>query len=103
MENQFEVKQDGTVLTIVLGKELNTANAPALMEEINMYRDKGIEKVIFDATSLSYISSSGIRVIIYAKQKVSGSVVIEFVNCAKEIRDVFSMVGIEDHITFVNK
>ena len=78
MENQFELAQEGTILTIKLSKELATANATALMEEIN-------------------------NAIIYTKQKVGGNPAIEFVNCAQNIRDVFKMVGIEDHVTFVNK
>ena len=102
MENQFELALEGTILTIKLGKELATANATALMEEINNYRETGVEKVVFDATRLSYIASSGIRAIIYTKQKVGGNPAIEFVNCARYIRDVFKMVGIEDHVTFVN-
>jgi len=103
MENQFELALEGTILTIKLGEELATANATALMEEINKYSETFVETVVFDATRLSYIASSGIRAIIYAKQKVAGNPAIEFVNCAQNIRDVFKMVGIEDHVTFVNK
>ena len=103
MDNQFEVKQEGAILTIVLGNELATANAPALMDELNKYRDKSIEKVVFDATNLTYIASSGIRTIIFAKQKLGSNPAIEFVNCAKDIRDVFEMTGIQDYISFVNK
>ena len=103
MDNQFDVKLDGAVLTIALGNELATGNAPALMEALNQYRDKGVEKVVFDATNLTYIASSGIRTIIFAKQKLGSNPVIEFVNCAKDIRDVFEMTGIQDYISFVNK
>ena len=103
MENQFDVKLEGAILTIVLGNELATANAPALMDELNKYREKAVEKVVFDATNLTYIASSGIRTIIFAKQKLGSNPAIEFVNCAKDIRDVFEMTGIQDYITFVNK
>ena len=103
MENQFDVKQEGAILTVVLGEELATANAPMLMDELNKYRNQGIEKVVFDATALKYIASSGIRTIIFAKQKLGSNPAIEFVNCAKDIYDVFEMTGIQDYITFVNK
>ena len=39
---------------------------------MNGYKGKGIEKVVFDATKLAYIASSGIRTIIFAKQKLGG-------------------------------
>ena len=103
MDNQFDVKLEGAILTITLGEELATGNAPALMDELNNYRDKGIEKVVFDATNLTYIASSGIRTIIFAKQKLGSNPAIEFVNCAKDIYDVFEMTGIQDYISFVNK
>ena len=103
MENQFEVKQDGAILTIVLGGELATGNAPALMDELNKFKNQGIEKIVFDATKLTYIASSGIRVIIFAKQKLGGNPEIEFINCAKDIYDVFEMTGIQSYINFINK
>ncbi|MBQ1696890.1 MAG: STAS domain-containing protein [Bacteroidales bacterium] len=103
MENTFEVKKDGNVLEIVLGQELTTANAPALMDELNKYKNQGVEKVVFDATALKYIASSGIRTIIFAKQKLGGNPEIEFINCAKEIYSVFEMTGIQEYINFIEK
>ena len=103
MDNQFEIKQEGKTLTIVLGGQLTTGNAPALMEELNKHKDQGIEKVVFDATQLTYIASRGIRTIIFAKQKLGGNPVIEFVNCAADIRSVFEMTGLQNYISFVSK
>ena len=103
MENTFEVKKDGNVLEIVLGQELTTANAPALMDELNKYKNQGVEKVVFDATALKYIASSGIRTIIFAKQKLGGNPEIEFINCKDEISSVFEMTGIQNYMTFVKK
>ena len=103
MENTFEVKKDGNVLEIVLGQELTTANAPALMDELNKYKNQGVEKVVFDATALKYIASSGIRTIIFAKQKLGGNPEIEFINCNQEITGVFEMTGIKEYINFIKK
>lgn len=103
MDNQFVINQEGNTLTIVLGDQLTTGNAPALIEELNGYKGKGIEKVVFDATKLAYIASSGIRTIIFAKQKLGGNPVIEFVNCAADIRSVFEMTGLQNYISFVSK
>jgi len=103
MENTFEVKKDGNVLNIVLNGQLATANAPTLMEELSKYQNQGIEKVSFDATNLTYIASSGIRVVIFAKQKLGGNPEIEFINCTDEIAGVFEMTGIQNYMTFVKK
>ena len=71
MDNQFVINQEGNTLTIVLGDQLTTGNAPALMEELNGYKGKGP--------------------------------VIEFVNCAADIRSVFEMTGLQNYISFVSK
>ena len=103
MENTFSVTKEGTVLNIVLNGQLATANAPALMDELNKYKDQGVTKVSFDATNLTYIASSGIRVVIFAKQKLGGNPEIEFINCTDEISSVFEMTGIQNYMTFVKK
>ena len=100
MEKDFEVKKEGSVLTVVLGEELATANAPALMEELLPFKDQGVEKVVFYAKNLTHLSSSGVRIIIYCKQKLGVSPEIVFVNCKKEILDVLDIVGIRSFITF---
>ena len=103
MDTQFEVKKEGTTLNVVLCDQLSTANAPALMDELNKFKDQGLEKIVFDATKLTYIASSGIRAIIFAKQKLGGNPEIEFLNCNNEIYSVFEMTGLQNYITFLNK
>ena len=100
MKKVFEVKKEGSVLTVTLGNELAAANAPALMKKLIPYKDQGVEKVVFDATNLTHLSSSGVRIIIYCKQKLSDSPEIVFVNCKKEILDVLDIVGLWPFITF---
>ena len=101
MDKDFEVKKEGPVLTVVLGENLSVVNASALTDEINLYKGQDIEKLVFDATKLTYISSSGIRVILYCKKFLSQNPEIVFVNCNKDILDVFELVGIIPYITFV--
>ena len=102
-EDYFEVRKEGAVLTVVLGANLSVVNASALTDEINLYKGQDIEKVVFDATKLTYISSSGIRVILYCKKFLSKNPEIVFVNCNKDVLDVFDLVGIIPYITFVTK
>ena len=101
-ENNFVVKKEGAVLTVVLGENLSVVNAPALTEEIDQYKGQDIEKVVFDATNLTYISSSGVRVILYCKKYLGKSPEIVFINCNKDILDVFDLVGIIPYITFLS-
>ena len=96
----YEVKKDGSVLTIVLGKELAVDNAPTLLEELISYKSQVVEKVVFDATRLTYLSSSGVRVIFYCKKNLSDNPEIVFLNCSNDVLDVLDLVGIRPYITF---
>ena len=97
----YEIKKEGSVLTITLGEELAITNAPALMEELTTYNSQGIEKVVFDTTNLTYLSSSGVRVILYCKKYLSANSDIVFINCHQDVLDVLDLVGIRPYITFV--
>lgn len=103
MEKDFTLNLDNNVLTVVLGEQLTTSNAPLLMEELNTYKGKTIDKVCFDASKMTYIASSGIRTVIFAKQKLGGNPVIEFKNCTRDIKSVFEMTGLQNYITFISE
>lgn len=100
-DGYFEVTKDGSVLNIKIVKDLSIHNAPALTDEISKYIGQGIEKVIFDATGLFYISSAGIRVVFYAYQKLGRKVEITFVNCPEEVKAVLDHVGLTTAVKFV--
>ena len=101
MDNHFNIRLEGTTLYVNLGRELTADNAPLLQQELKGYQGRYITKIVYDATGLVYISSSGVRVITYAFQKIGRLPTIEFVNCAQEIHDTLDMVGITSIINFV--
>lgn len=101
MDKHFNIRLEGTTLYVNLGYELMTDNAPILQEELKNYQGQDITKIVYDATDLVYISSSGIRAITYTFQKTGHSPKIEFVNCAQEIYDTLDIVGITNFISFV--
>ena len=101
MEENFSINLDGTTLTVILGGELAIGNAPAMQQSLSKYRGQDIRKVVFDATDLEFISSAGIRCIIYAKRELGQKPEIVFENCTKEIYEVFEMTGLSRFIGFV--
>ena len=101
MNNDFKVSKNGTALIITLGRDLITTNAPVLQEELAKYMGENIEKVVFDASELMALSSSGLRVIYFAKQRLGNKPEIVFVNCAKEIYNTLKMIGLAPSIKFL--
>ena len=101
MDNVFKVNKKGTALVIELGRSLNTANAPTLQDELATYVGQDIEKVVFDASELLTLSSSGLRVVYFSKQRLGNKPEIVFVNCAKEIYNTLKMIGLASSIKFL--
>ena len=102
MEENFSINLDGTTLTVILGGELAIRNAPAMQQSLSRYQGQDIRKVVFDATDLVFISSAGIRCIIFARRELGQKPEIVFENCAKEIYEVFEITGLTRFIGFVN-
>lgn len=100
MEKDFKVVKNGTTLDIVLGSELSTANAPALTKELSGYCGQDIEKVVFDATGLIYLSSAGIRTFFFVYHELGSHIEIVVVNCVKEIYNILEYVGLNSIVKF---
>lgn len=100
MVTDCEVTRDGNTLNILLGKDLSVDNASSLSEELSKYSGQGIESIVFDATGLIYLTSSGIRTLLYAYQDLGSKPDFIFLNCAKEIYEVLDLVGMTRFIKF---
>ena len=96
----FKVIKEGSTLIVILGQKLSVTNGPALTDELSRYSGQGIERVVFDATGLMYLSSGGLRSVFFAYQGLGSTPVVVFVNCAKEIRQVLDHVGLTAFIQF---
>lgn len=89
---------DGTSLTLVLEGRLDTVTAPQLESELRSSID-GIDKLFLDFTSLEYISSAGLRILL-STQKImnkQGGMVIRNVN--EDVMDIFEITGFVDILT----
>lgn len=87
-------------LNVLLGKDLSIGNSTAMLEELTKYVGQGIQKIVFDATGLTFLSSSGIRCLLFAYQDLSNQPEIIFVNCASEVYEVLDSVGLTAFIRF---
>lgn len=100
MESDFRVIRNEQTLNVLLGKDLSIGNSTAMLEELTKYVGQGIQKIVFDATGLTFLSSSGIRCLLFAYQDLSTQPEIIFVNCASEVYEVLDSVGLTAFIRF---
>jgi len=83
-----------------LGKSLDSSNSPQEQEKILAVFGRG-NSVILDMTDCTYVSSAGLRVMLYSyKVAASKKLKVYLVGVSDEVRDVMSMTGFEKFFDF---
>ena len=87
----MKTKLENQILTIYLGGEINSYNADNVEKEIlGTIQNQKFEKLVLDFSSVSYISSAGLRIILKLKQLYNNFSVVE---TSLEVYDIFNMTG----------
>ena len=94
----IEKNLNGTELTITISGRLDTTTAPQLEAEFKQSLG-GVEKLVLDFSSLEYLSSAGLRVLLAAQKKMQKSGSLKLINVCEGIMDVFDMTGFADILT----
>ena len=83
-----------------LGEKLDSFSSPKEQEQILAVLEKG-NSLILDMTDCTYVSSAGLRVLLYSyKVAVSNGQKLYLVGVCEEVRDVMGMTGFEDYFEF---
>ena len=82
---------ENNVLTLYLGGEINSYNADNIEREItDIVSKQKFEKLVLDFSSVTYISSAGLRIMLKLKQQYPNFSIIE---TSLEVFDIFNMTG----------
>lgn len=94
----IEKKTEGKNLNMVLMGRLDTTTAPDLEKEIKECIE-GVEKLVFDFSSLEYISSAGLRVLLSAQKIMNkqGEMIVK--NASDDVKEIFEVTGFSDILT----
>ncbi|MBO5503211.1 MAG: STAS domain-containing protein [Lachnospiraceae bacterium] len=96
----LNIKKDGTdsALTMTLEGRLDTTTAPQLEEELAANLD-GVTDLVFEISSLEYISSAGLRVLLSAQKIMNkqGGMVVR--GATDEVMEIFEVTGFSDILT----
>ena len=95
--NISEVKE-GKKLTVYFEGDIDTTSAPQAYEYLQKHME-GVEELILDFSKLNYVSSAGLRVILFAQKTMSnqGKMVIRNVN--SDIMETFELTCFTDLLT----
>lgn len=87
-------KQDGTTLEVALEGRLDGTTSFELEEAISPCLD-GTEELILDFSSLEYISSAGLRVLLALHKAMHGKGTMKVLHVNEIVQEVFEVTGFD--------
>lgn len=104
---EFKKNQIGEAMVYELIGRLDTQSAPKFQDVLDEGFESGENKIILDCKGLDYMSSAGLRTILYAKKRVDNMSddaegpkgYLKLINVSDEILEVFEMTGFDDFLS----
>lgn len=91
------------IAKITLSGELDASVAPQFKEEVEKASNEGAKRLVLLLEGLEYIASAGIRVLIFAKQKMGSDVDIYVVAPQEQVMETLEMTGLQYSVTVVEE
>jgi anti-anti-sigma factor len=91
---EFTVDEFGDVRAVRITGNLDTQTSAVAQEQLTQLIDNGAKKVLLDFENLNYISSSGLRVLLVAAQRLEDTAgQLRICNPNTMVREVFDTSG----------
>ena len=94
----IEKKLNAETATLIVSGRLDTQTAPELENELDSVLP-GLKELTFDMTSLEYVSSAGLRVILKAQKTMNAQGSMKLTGVNDSIMEVFDITGFLDILT----
>ena len=92
--------RNGNSLTVAIEGRLDTTTAPQLEAELKSSLD-GITELTMDLSTLEYISSAGLRVLLSAQKIMNKQGEMKVAGANETVKEVFEVTGFSDILNIV--
>jgi len=101
----FSVKSEviENVAVITITGALDSSTAPQLHEEVQKIIQQNPTELVLNVENLDFMASAGLRVIIFAKQKLGTAVKLYLVKPQEQVVETLRMTGLLFSVTIVDK
>ncbi|AZM60762.1 MULTISPECIES: anti-sigma factor antagonist [unclassified Streptomyces] len=102
MSFDVRLRVDERTAVIDLSGELDAATAPRFHETIDAAATAGAIELVIHARQLSYLSSAGLRSLVFARQKMGDDVRIAVVGAPEPVARTIRLAGFDHSIHLVD-
>lgn len=93
-------KKENKQLTIFVSGRIDTVTAPQFSEYLKNEL-AGVEELILDLADVEYVSSAGLRVILFAQKTMNSQGSMKVANVNSDIMETFELTGFTDILTII--
>jgi anti-anti-sigma factor len=95
--------RNGNTVVITLDGELDASTASHFRKQVDVAAEGGVERLVLDMANLTYLSSAGLRGLVFARQKMDDGVSIILVQASDEVERTIRMVGFHHSVDFADQ
>lgn len=88
---------------IELTGELDASTVPAFHGTIDAAADRGVNRLVLRAGELTYLSSAGLRSLVFARQKMGDGVTIVMVGAIEPVARTVRLAGFDRSIVMLDE
>ena len=93
-------EKEGNKLTLFIDGRVDTETSPELLELLQKEMP-GLEELVLDFEKVEYISSAGLRVVLFAQKTMNAQGKMVVRNVIPEVMEVFELTSFTDILTII--
>lgn len=102
MSLTIDIVQGDIHATLVLSGDIDTKTAPDLLSQLTSLELHALEQLRLNLLDVSFVSSAGLRAIVFAKQKMPHTSRLYLVGASEQIIDTVTKTGLAQAVVIVD-
>ena len=102
MPLSIKVNQGESIATLSISGEVDTKTAPDLLQELTALNLKELSELRLNLSEVTFMSSAGLRAIVFAKQKMPHSAHLYLIGASDLIIDTVKKTGLSQAVVFAS-
>jgi anti-anti-sigma factor len=90
----------GRTALLTLEGDLDASTAATFREEVSRAAEGDVDQLVLEMSKLNYLSSAGLRGLVFARQKLAENVRIVLVQANDSIAETIRLVGFDRSVVF---